>query len=31
MTRIFRFLPICIAMQFLMTSINDFFQIVPDA
>lgn len=31
MTRIFGFLLICIAMQFLMTGINDFFQIVPDA
>lgn len=29
MTRIFGFLLVCIAMQFLMTGINDFFQILP--
>ncbi len=31
MTRIFGFLLVCIAMQFLMTGINDFFEIVPDS
>lgn len=29
MTRVFGFLLVCIAMQFLMTGFNDFFQISP--